>query len=84
MAEQYKLEITFISPRGDRVPGHSHRNPDGSVGGLVAENAQVDQTAIIEEGAIVCPNAVIGAHSIIRRTARIDEGEAVEEHRVVW
>ena len=83
-SSEYRLEITFVGPEGEEIAGYKRRNPDGSFGGLVAESARIDDTAIVEEGAFVGPGAIIGAHAVIRRSARIDDNQVVEANRVVW
>lgn len=39
------------------VPAHRHTNPDGSVGGWVADTAYVDPTAYVSPYALVGRNA---------------------------
>jgi len=52
--------FTFIGGDGRRVKATRRANPDGSVGGWVAENAEVHPSAIIDVDAIVEPGAIVG------------------------
>lgn len=45
---------------------HTHTNPDGSLGGRVANSAQVHPTAHIERFGKVLPGAVVGEGEVIR------------------
>jgi UDP-3-O-[3-hydroxymyristoyl] glucosamine N-acyltransferase len=69
-----RQSCTFVEPDGTRVNGYRWKNPDGSTGGWIAENAQVHPTAIVELGAIVAPGAEIPAHAVIRAGAIIASG----------
>ncbi len=55
----HRHSYTFIEPSGERIAGHRHKNPDGSVGGWVAKNATIAETAVIEPGAVVEPRATV-------------------------
>lgn len=52
-------EFTFVDSNNEREQAHRRKNPDGSVGGWVAESAQVHPTAIVEIDAIVEPGAIV-------------------------
>jgi hypothetical protein len=49
---------TFDFGKG-AVPAHRHKNPDGSIGGWVANTATVADTAYIGEDARVFDNAKV-------------------------
>jgi carbonic anhydrase/acetyltransferase-like protein (isoleucine patch superfamily) len=67
----YSHKYTFIEPDGQRVEGHRHLIPDGSIGGWVAVNATVAGSAFVEAGAIVEPKA------IVRPGSRVPAGKTV-------
>ena len=52
-------------------------NADGIQGGIVAESARVDDTAVIGAGATIGEEAVIGYMSVIGDTAIINEGASI-------
>ena len=56
------------------VPAHRHTNPDGSIGGIVADTALVSANSRVGRGSFVYGNAVVknGAH--IKNNARISGG----------
>ena len=54
--EQLTKPTTFDFGNGP-VPAHQHTNPDGSIGGWVANSATVSDTAYIGEDAEVFGNA---------------------------
>ena len=63
----------------DEVPAHRHINPDGSLGGWVAETAYVDVSAYVDETATVYDTArVIGA-SIIEPFAKVCDDEVIND-----
>lgn len=53
------------------VPAHRHLNPDGSIGGWVANTAVVLKDAYVAENALVFGRARILAPARIRRSARV-------------
>ena len=57
-AEEQEELITFDFGDGP-VRAHQHKNPDGSMGGWVANTATVKGTAYIGEDAKVSDNAVV-------------------------
>jgi len=78
-----QLTIEFEMPDGKTVPGYKYTNPDGSLGGLVAQNAYVHNSAIIEEGAWVLPGATVKAHAVIYRGITVEANEIVERNAVI-
>ncbi|MDR3548527.1 MAG: hypothetical protein P4M11_09735 [Candidatus Pacebacteria bacterium] len=58
--------FVFYLEDGTRVPAHRRKNPDGTVGGWVADTAIVDAMAIVEVDAIVRPGAIVGIGAVIR------------------
>jgi carbonic anhydrase/acetyltransferase-like protein (isoleucine patch superfamily) len=58
------------------APARRWQNPDGSQGGIVAEDAIVDPTVVIANDAVICPGARIGGGSWI--------GQEVTVCRNVW
>ena len=68
------------------VPAAQHVNPDGSVGGWVADTAHVDPDAVVGPEAKVFGNArVFGGARVLERArvasnARIDSGAVVRDH----
>ncbi len=56
----HESTFTFVSADGQRIEANRRTNPDGSVGGWVAGNADVHPTAIINVDAIVEPGAIVG------------------------
>jgi hypothetical protein len=63
---------------GHEVPAHRHINPDGSVGGWVADTAYVAPTAYIGPDAEVYDEARVGGN------ARVTDGAEVCDHAVVF
>lgn len=57
---------TFIEPDGTRIKARRRKNPDGSIGGWVADNAVVGPNAIVEPGAVVEPRAVVPSGLTVR------------------
>lgn len=43
-----------------------HKNPDGTIGGQVSVDADVDPSATVEAGAMVLPGAFVRAGDIVR------------------
>ncbi|MEP3998920.1 MAG: hypothetical protein ABJM12_00845, partial [Ekhidna sp.] len=50
-------QFTFVTDSGHEVAAHRWKNPDGSVGGWVAETATIGKDSIVEIDAIVFPDA---------------------------
>jgi UDP-3-O-[3-hydroxymyristoyl] glucosamine N-acyltransferase len=63
--------FSFIDPNGHTERAVRRSNPDGTVGGWIAESARVHSTAIVEPDAIVEPGAVVGPE------VRVRDGEIV-------
>ena len=57
--------VTFYDQSGREVAGHRHRNPDGSLGGFVAETATVPASAHVDRTSQVGPGMVLGADAFI-------------------
>ena len=55
------------------VPAHQHKNPDGSLGGWVAETAWVGKTAYVEENARIFGQAVIYGQVQISNNVHINK-----------
>ena len=53
------------------VPAHQHKNPDGSVGGWVAETAWVDSTAYVGENTKVYGHAQVFGKALIYGNAKV-------------
>ena len=60
---------TFTDNLGQKIPGKRWRNPDGSLGGWVANTAEIAPSAIIEPGAMVCPGVSIGEGFVVKAGA---------------
>lgn len=56
------------------VPAHQHLNPDGSLGGWVAETAYVAPTCFVGPDAQVYDHAVVYDHANVFGIARIFSG----------
>lgn len=69
------VPFIFVMSNGERVEAHRHRNPDGTIGGWVADNAKVSVHALVETGAIVGPRARVRAGRIVHTRKYLDEGE---------
>lgn len=67
------MTTTYDFGRGP-VPAHRHTNPDGSVGGWVADSAEVHQTAWIHETATVAEWCSLGAGCSLGAWCRIGAG----------
>ena len=61
------------------VPGRIHTNPDGSVGGLVADTAEAEDSVVIEKDAKVFGNARVFGASRIEGTARVYGNTRVDD-----
>lgn len=59
----------FPQPDGTSVLGHRFINPDGNVGGWVADDAVVEEGAYIEVGAVVFPKSHIRAGEHVKPEA---------------
>lgn len=58
--------FTFVDPRGRKEKGVRRRNPDGSIGGWVAQSAKVHPTAFVQVDAIVEPKAVVSENAVVK------------------
>jgi len=56
------------------VAAHQHTNPDGTVGGWVADSASVASTAYVGPNAWVFGNAEVFGNAWVRGNARIATG----------
>ena len=57
---EHKSTFEFVDEKtGEVVSAHRHVNPDGSVGGWVADTATVGAGAYVEPGALVLPGTII-------------------------
>ena len=57
--EQVKVQTFDFRDGNGSVPAHRHTNPDGTVGGWVAETAKVENTAWISGDTQVYGNALV-------------------------
>ena len=76
MTKDTFLSFRFESSDGDDVSAVPFRNPDGTMGGWVATNAEVGTGVYIEKGAIIGPGA-----RILEGT-RVKQGTIVEPNTV--
>lgn len=58
------------------------RNPDGSIGGLVAENAVVPQSTFVPFTSMIGPGAVISVGKVIPKDIIIDDLDIHYPNRV--
>jgi carbonic anhydrase/acetyltransferase-like protein (isoleucine patch superfamily) len=63
----FKHTCTFVYPGGVKVTAHRWKNPDGTLGGFVADNAQVHSTATVELGGMVAPLAIVAPGQIVKQ-----------------
>ena len=75
--------LTFDFGRGP-VPAHRHVNPDGSLGGWVANTARVFGTAWVFGDARVFGNAQVFGTAWVSGTARVCWGYAAPYHWTAW
>ncbi len=78
-----QVTVEFEMPDGKTIQGYKYTNPDGSLGGLVAKNAQVHHSAVIEEGAWVLPGAIVKANAIIYSGVTIKSNEVIGRNAVI-
>ena len=64
------LQYDFNDGNGP-VPAHQHVNPDGSVGGWIADTAQVAATAYIGPDAVVFGNAQVSGDARVYGSALV-------------
>ena len=72
-------KTTFDFGNGS-VPAHRHQNPDGTLGGWVADSATVATTAWVGVDARVDVRARVGANARVGAGARVDEDARVGEY----
>ncbi len=60
------------------APGKNHKNPDGSVGGFVADTASSASTATIDSTSSVCERAVIQGNAKVRSGSQISGSAVIE------
>ncbi len=79
-----KVTTTFDFGDGNRaVPAHRHINPDGSVGGWVANTAFVENTATVGYDALVFGNAVVRDNAVIAEAVKVyDDAQVYGEAKV--
>jgi len=71
------------------VAARQHRNPDGSLGGWVADTAHVDDTVFVGAAATVSGNArvfgvvIIADTAAVRGNARVDDAAVIKDRAVV-
>jgi len=71
------------------VPAHRHVNPDGTIGGWVADTAAVSPTATVGvdarvyDNAIVCGNARVYENSCVSTNAHVSDNAHVSGYAVV-
>jgi carbonic anhydrase/acetyltransferase-like protein (isoleucine patch superfamily) len=71
------------------VPARQHRNPDGSLGGWVADTAHVADTAFVGVNATVSGNArvfgvvFIADEAAVRGNARVDDDAVIKDRAVI-
>ena len=71
------------------VPSHRHQNPDGTLGGWVADTAAVGRDATVGRYATVGPYATVdqyatvGRRAIVGRGARVGPDATVGRHAIV-
>ncbi|MFB9984940.1 hypothetical protein ACFSQQ_39850 [Mesorhizobium kowhaii] len=71
MTQQGSASLNFVLRNGRKVAARRYVNPDGTIGGLVAETAVVESGAVIEVGAVVGPGA------------RVSKGIRVKSEKIV-
>jgi len=80
-------EFMFTIAQG-RVPAHRHLNPDGQMGGWVADTAYVDLLSFVHETALVYDNAQVLGRSVIHKNVKICGNVVVENRNIntqfVW
>jgi UDP-3-O-[3-hydroxymyristoyl] glucosamine N-acyltransferase len=62
---------------------HRHKNPDGSLGGWVAETASVEPSVFVGEHALVYGEAVLTDHVRILDLAQVSGKAKISGHAVV-
>lgn len=65
LAMPHRHDCTFHRPDGSQVSGIRWKNPDGSIGGWVAQTAKIHPTATIEFNALVGPDAIVAADEVV-------------------
>jgi len=68
----------------DEVPAHRHVNPDGSLGGWVADTAYVDPTSYVMWSAKVYDDARVLENSEISTGSKVCGNNFVEANNVTW
>jgi hypothetical protein len=68
--EQITGEFMFTIEQG-RVAAHRHLNPDGQMGGWVADTAYVDLLSFVHETALVYDNAKVLGRSVIYKNVKV-------------
>jgi UDP-3-O-[3-hydroxymyristoyl] glucosamine N-acyltransferase len=65
--------MTFSDGKTGVVGSYRYVNPDGTMGGVVAETAEVEPGAYIHVDAIVGPGGKVSAGEVVPKGAYIDE-----------
>ena len=73
MSSLSKSSFAFVDSRGNKVEASRHINPDGNLGGWVANNAKVGPGVVVEPGAFIEPRAVVKPGLRIKRGERVPE-----------
>ena len=79
--EYIEGEFMFTIEQG-RVPAHRHLNPDGQMGGWVANTAYVDLLSFVHETALVYDNAQVLGRSVILKNAKICGDRIIEDRNI--
>jgi len=80
--ERVSGEFMFTIEQG-RVPAHRHLNPDGQMGGWVADTAHVDLFSFVHETALVYDNAKVLGTSIIARGAKVCGDDIIDNQYII-
>jgi hypothetical protein len=66
------VTITVTDSDGQEVALRRRQNPDGSIGGLVADNAEVPPGLYVPFNSMVAPGACVAAGEVIPEAVIID------------
>jgi carbonic anhydrase/acetyltransferase-like protein (isoleucine patch superfamily) len=69
---------------GDLVYAHQHNNPDGSIGGWVADTAYVAPTAYVGKDALVFEYARVLGNAMVLETAEVSGHAMVLEDTKIY
>ncbi|MCA9313477.1 hypothetical protein KDA08_04170 [Candidatus Saccharibacteria bacterium] len=83
--EEVKVEEVFDFDDGNGpVPAKRHKNPDGSIGGWVANTAQVVPTAFVGKNAVVFGYAKVSGKARVYEGARVYDCAEIYENAQVY